>query len=138
MPITIPGVTPLNGNMNPVMLVSAVVIRNSSVHNTIFFDAIIPKITRNPAAMPTRLIATCTCVNRARLIPRIMLCVLSRGRNESHGVGSDFALRAGRAQQGPGSNEWRGAERTTRNSGVTFLKTLRLTHKWQQPDHRTV
>ena len=59
------------------MLVSAVVIRNSSVHNTIFFAAIIPKITRNPAAIPTRLIATCTCVNCARLIPRIIMSILS-------------------------------------------------------------
>jgi hypothetical protein len=53
------------------------VVRNSAVIAGIRFDAIIPKITTNPEAIPIKLIATCTCVNTATLIPKIMGPILS-------------------------------------------------------------
>src|SRR5689334_2432617 len=72
----IAGVTPLNGNMKPVMLVSSVVQRNTCVT----FASHAPRANATkammPAAMPTRLMKTCRVVNAESDRPSVMARVL--------------------------------------------------------------
>ena len=72
-PTTIPGVMPLNGNMNPVTLVSTVVSRNSAVQTGRDLPAIIPMTTTKPVTIAMRLIATCNSVKVSSDMPRIMI-----------------------------------------------------------------
>jgi hypothetical protein len=59
IPTTMPGVMPLNGKRKPVRLVKTVVTRNSAVTAGTRLAPIMATITKNPAAMAIRLIATC-------------------------------------------------------------------------------
>jgi hypothetical protein len=62
MPTTIPGVTLVFGKPKPVTLVRTVVMRNKLFHRLKSVPRRRPKRTRNPDAMPIRLMMTCTVV----------------------------------------------------------------------------
>src|SRR5579859_4400705 len=71
-PTTIPGVMCAIGKRKPVTLVATVVVRNKSVQRSRRFEVRSPYITTSPDPIPTRLIRTCSSVNVAVVIPRIM------------------------------------------------------------------
>src|SRR5580704_18841734 len=60
-----------NGNMNPVTLVSTVVVKNSAVRASSSFPPNKPNTTTNPERIPIRLMSTCTRVNVSRDRPKV-------------------------------------------------------------------
>jgi hypothetical protein len=77
--MTMPGVTPWKGKRKPVRLVRAVVRRKRAVTRGRVREASMAKRTMKPAAMPMRLMATCSWVKTERLRPRIMGFLLRMG-----------------------------------------------------------
>ena len=71
IPITIPGVIPLNGKKKPVTLVAIVAERKSLFQKSKGFPFRNPKMTISPAPIPTRLKATWHKVNIDRTLPFI-------------------------------------------------------------------
>jgi hypothetical protein len=93
IPRIIPGVTPLNGNRNPVRLVATVVTKNAEVKMLRRRDESSPKMTNIPAPMPHMLRNTWRNVNCAKLKPRIM-------ELSFQGVNKRFLLRSTSAISG--------------------------------------
>jgi hypothetical protein len=63
---TAPGVMPLIGKPNPIMLVATVVVRKKIVQPSSLLFAIIPNRTMNPETIAAKLIATWTIVKAGR------------------------------------------------------------------------
>src|SRR5258706_11840814 len=65
-----------NGKRYPVTLVSTVVSRNNVVHFSSLLPLSIPYRTTKPDTIPIRLMAVCTMVKVARLMPGITMFLL--------------------------------------------------------------
>src|SRR3979490_2452057 len=65
-----------NGNRYPVTLVITVVVRNSAVQPSRLLPPSIPYTTKSPETIPIRLMAVCTMVKVAMLMPKIMMFLL--------------------------------------------------------------